>query len=483
MGEREVGALLWESETLLSLLLNAAVTLLVLALIFRISLSQPGLLFLTFFFFFYCAWRLVSVFYIDVFGPIVSEQLERSIGPGLAAVPLGASHVLVLLMLLVSFHPQRLKALAAASNFKMSSFLPTGRLDLFNLAFWVILLFEVALWIEMLTRGTIPLFSKIERLDYSRQFGGFLHGRLMDWGPMLAFQLGLLFATPVLRGARFDYRFGALFGSLMVYLLFVGHRFSSFFLYFSFFIMPMGSIVLGRSKAAAFDNLAFYRMLRALWLPVACLGVLVLGALTYSYTVVRGAESELLQAKLTQRLLVQQGEMWWMTYERVFLHGDWNAPLAFVKLFLDPFNPNRNSTMQLLMELGLPIERAHALLDLGVAYTGGWPEVLFELGGPVNGFILVVLSAIMFSEFLFLVTRCIVEQRYATCFFLTPILYAVEVYLASGMMNSFIQLTFMTKLGAAIFVYVLEDRWRARLMVSASPGAGQAMALEKEVTP
>ncbi|XUJ34925.1 hypothetical protein ACQ5SK_03235 [Bradyrhizobium japonicum] len=94
---------------------------------------------------------------------------------------------------------------------------------------------------------------------------------------MLAFQLGLLFATPVLRGARFDYRFGALFGSLMVYLLFVGHRFSSFFLYFSFFIMPMGSIVLGRSKAAAFDNLAFYRMLRALWLPVACLGVLVLG--------------------------------------------------------------------------------------------------------------------------------------------------------------------------------------------------------------
>ncbi|XUJ37228.1 DUF6418 domain-containing protein [Bradyrhizobium japonicum] len=134
--------------------------------------------------------------------------------------------------------------------------------------------------------------------------------------------------------------------------------------------------------------------------------------------------------------------------------------MAFVKLFLDPFNPNRNSTMQLLMELGLPIERAHALLDLGVAYTGGWPEVLFELGGPVNGFILVVLSAIMFSEFLFLVTRCIVEQRYATCFFLTPILYAVEVYLASGMMNSFIQLTFMTKLGAAIFVYVLEDRWR-----------------------
>lgn len=482
-GGREVSALLWDSEALLALLLNVSVTLLVFALIARISLREPGLLFLNFFFCFVCAWRLISVFYIDVSGPVASEQLERSVGPGLAAVPLAACQIFVFLMLLVSFHPQRLKSLAAPSNLNMSNFLPAGRLDLFNLAFWIVLLFEVALWIEMLSRGSIPIVGKIERLDYSRQFGGFLHGRLMDWGPMLAFQLGLLFAAPVLRGARFDRRFGALFGGLMVYLLFVGHRFSSFFLYFSFFIMPLGCILLGRSKAAAFDRSAFFRMLRTLWLPVAGLGVLVLGALTYSYAVVRGGESGLLQAKLTQRLLVQQGEMWWMTYERVFLHGDWNAPLAFIKLFLDPFNPNRNSTMQLLMELGLPIERTHALLESGIAYTGGWPEVLFELGGPVNGFLLTAISAIIFSEFLFLLTRCVVEERYATCFFLTPILYAVELNLTSGMMNSFIQLTFMTKLGVAIFVYVLEDRWRARLVASISPGADQATVFEKEVTP
>nr|WP_249784620.1 DUF6418 domain-containing protein [Bradyrhizobium sp. IC3195] len=470
-----------EPEPLLALMLNITVTFSVFALIARVSLSQPGLLLLAFLFLFSCVWRLASVFYIDVFGPIFSEQLGRSIGPGIAVVPLGVCQAAVLLMLLVSFHPRRLEALAGAPNSRISSLLPAGGLDLFSLAFWVVLLFELALWIEMLNRGAIPLFNKLERIDYSRQLGGFLHGRLMDWGPMLAFQLGLLFAMPALRGARFDYRFGGLFGGLMVYLLLVGHRFSSFFLYFSFFIMPLGSILLGRGQAAGFDKSAFFRMLRGLWLPVTGLGLVVLGALTYSYTVVRGAESELLQTKLTQRLLVQQGEMWWMTYERVFVYGDWNALLASVKLFLDPFNPNRNSTMQLLMELSLPIERAHALLDWGVAYTGGWPEVSFELGGPVNGFILVVLSAIMFSEFLFLLTRCVVEERYATCFFLTPILYAIEVYLVSGMMNSFIQLTFMIKLGAAIFVYALEDRWRASLIASASYGMSEATALEREV--
>ncbi len=478
-----MGAMLWDSNALLAFFLNASAALLVFALIARISLAEPGLLLLNFLFCFVCSWRLISVLYLDIFGPIASEQLERSIGPGLASVPLGACQILVFLMLLASFHPQRLKALAVTSNFRMLNVLPAGRFDFFNLVFWIVLLFEVALWIEMLRGGTIPIISKIERLDYSRELGGFLHGRLMDWGPMLAFQLGLFFGAPVLRGARFDYRFAALFGGLMFYLLFVGHRFSSFFLYFSFFIMPLGCILLGRSKAAAFDHSAFFRMLRALWLPVAGLAALVLGALIYSYAVVRAGESESLEAKLTQRLLVQQGEMWWMTYERVFLHGDWNARRAFFRLFVDPFNPNRNSTMQLLMELGLPTERAHDLFNWGIAYAGGWPEVLFELSGPINGFLLAAISAILFAEFLFLLTRCVVEERYVTCFFLTPILYAIEINFASGMMNSFIQLTFMTKLAAAIFVYVLEDRWRAWMTASISPRVDQATVLEKEVMP
>ena len=70
------------------------------------------------------------------------------------------------------------------------------------------------------------------------------------------------------------------------------------------------------------------------------------------------------------------------------------------------------------MELGLPLDHAHYIIAQGSSYDGGWPEVFFELGGPFGGFILVALSAIAFSEFMFLMMRCIVQERFATCFFI-----------------------------------------------------------------
>ena len=127
--------------------------------------------------------------------------------------------------------------------------------------------------------------------------------------------------------------------------------------------------------------------------------------------------------------------------------------------------------MQFLMELALPLQRAHYIIAQGSAYTGGWPEVFFELGGPIGGFVLVALSAIVFSEFMFLLTRCIVQERFATCFFLTPIVFALSITIVSGMVNSFIQMTFLIKVAVALVVYITEDKWRLRL-ISADHSAG-----------
>ncbi len=86
------------------------------------------------------------------------------------------------------------------------------------------------------------------------------------------------------------------------------------------------------------------------------------------------------------------------------------------------------------------------------------------MGGPIGGFVLAALSAILFSEFMFLLTRCIVQERFATCFFLTPILFALSISVVAGMVNSYIQVTFMIKAMAVLVVYVAEDRWRSTLI-------------------
>ncbi|MGY3357508.1 hypothetical protein ACVWZK_004171 [Bradyrhizobium sp. GM0.4] len=64
---------------------------------------------------------------------------------------------------------------------------------------------------------------------------------------------------------------------------------------------------------------------------------------------------------------------------------------------------------------------------------------------------------------MFLLARCIVQERYVTCFFLTPVLYAFSLYIVTGMVNSFIQVTFFVKLAIAVLVFAAEEKWRLSL--------------------
>lgn len=453
------------SGSLFAALTSAAAVAISLCGFLWIVVRRPGLGIVCFFVLFAFAWRLVSVLYIDLFGPIFSDQLVQELGPGMAAVPLAASQGLVVIALLYSFRGSRVRHLVDADESSGDSRLLPGGLSFSNLAFVAASLFIVALALELLVRGPIPLFAGIERFDYTRQYGGPLHLRLLEWGPMLAFQLGVFFAIPLLRDRLSDWRFAALFGTLLVYLFLAGHRFSSLYVYSSFFVMPIGAVLIVRRGTSPHGEISSRKVLRHLTIAGGALLVLIAIAVFYSYTVVRGEGAALL-AKLSERVLVQQGEMWWMTYDRVFLHGDWNGSHAAYKLFVDPFDPSRNSTMQFLMEQALPLQRAHHIIAQGSAYAGGWPEVFFELGGPIGGFLLVALAAIVFSEFMFLLMRCVVQERFVTCVFLTPILFALSITIVSGMVNSFIQVTFLIKMTAALLVYVAEDKWRASLFLS-----------------
>lgn len=423
-------------------------------------MRRPALACIFFFFFFAFLWRLASVAYIDVAGPVFAEQLEREIGPGIAAVPIAVSQLIVIAALLFAFSPQRTLELREPQGSVLHP-AARGGVPLSDLALAAAVLFAIGLWVELIARGPIPLFVGIERFDYSQQFGGPLHHRLLEWGAMLAFVLGVFFVAPTFRQCPFDRRFGFVFASLLIYLFMVGHRFSSLYAYGSFFLMPIGAALLRKEAEGDWLKATFgHRAVRSFLVMGGGLLIMIVCSVAYSYLIVRRFEGDELITKISQRVLVQQGEMWWATFERIFLRGEWDGSVAFYKLFIEPFDPGRNSTMQFLMEIGLPIERAHEILRQGSAYTGGWPEVLFELGGPLGGMLLVMLTAVIFAEFMFLLVKCIIQERYATCLFLAPILFAISINIVSGMVNSFIQMTFAIKLAAALIVYFTEDKWR-----------------------
>ena len=75
-----------------------------------LAVRRPALGLIFFFFLFAFAWRLLSVLYIDLFGPLFSDQLERDIGPGISALPIAISQGLVFMAVLFSFRRQRMRA-------------------------------------------------------------------------------------------------------------------------------------------------------------------------------------------------------------------------------------------------------------------------------------------------------------------------------------------------------------------------------------
>src|SRR6187549_4425 len=95
-----------------------------------IAVKRPELGMIFFFVLFAFAWRLVSVLYIDLSGPVFSDQLARDIGPGIAALPMALSQGIVVMAMLFSFRRQRLRNLVGPDGAGLASRLPPGRFSL-----------------------------------------------------------------------------------------------------------------------------------------------------------------------------------------------------------------------------------------------------------------------------------------------------------------------------------------------------------------
>jgi hypothetical protein len=419
-----------------------------------LALNRPYLIVLFIFFLFAAAWRVVSALYIDVAGPVRSEQLSRSVGPGIAAVPLVLSYLLILLATVIVFRRNRIRRLLSRPRIGYS--VATGSPTVQDVAFVFAGLFSLALWLQFLWIGHIPFFSGLERFDYTEQYGGVFHAMLMEYGPMYALILGVFCCAPFLRGQGFDQRFIGLVAALFLYLFLAGHRFSAFYSYGSFFLVPVGAIfMLGLEQV---DNVAFrsavQRFSRGLLAGSVILVAAVGLALHRSYTVTRAGSA----SGFLDRLLVQQSEMWWLTFERVFSAGSWSFSESADFIFLNPIEPLRNTTIQYLMARAIP-DRVHEVLNTGTQYAGGFPEIMFELGGIWIGLGLVFLFGLLLAEYMFFLVSCFLQERFASTVLLTAILYTLAVTFVGGMLNSYVVWTFAIKVSITAIVVQLEARW------------------------
>jgi hypothetical protein len=423
-------------------------------------LNRRPVIFLSFFFIiFTLAWRMSATMFIDLEGPVYSSQLVRDIGPGTASIIHSMAYVVSLLPFLYCFRPAAVEAWCADSERRGAT---RGEITLSDITFVLSLIFLSFLFFDLVRRGSIPLFSRIERFNYA---GGGAHRWMIKYGNFVAFWWGLMFTAEFIRQRRFDWRMLGLLGASAVYALLTGNRFSAFYSQSSFFVASWAAIVALTYKSS--EGSVFYwikqRFIsRAARLAVA--GFVVVAAGTISFAVynnlanVRGYVGGDIWRQAFDRTLIQPSEIGWTSFERVFESGQARPSVAFHFLFEDPINPTRNTSIQYLMFATIGEPRTTDHLSRGFQFAGGFPEIFFELFGPYLAWPFLLGTGCIAAGLTALMVRGTLRGNYASAFLSLYVLYGFYIMYIGGMLNFATTETYWVKIAALAATLFIEAR-------------------------
>lgn len=396
--------------------------------------------------------RILAGAYIDVAGPVFAEELFADIGSGNSTPLLLLCLLLIVLPVAWVLSPRRLARMLPQRH---SLSKPRFAKAMADLVFWLSLAFTLALFFQLLSGGVIPLFQQIERYDFNRDAGA-LHGVLLEHGNIFALLIGGLCVYPRLHGGRIDWRFCLILLLWLSYFFLTGHRFSPFYSLGSFFLMPFSLVIVQRR----------IRISPIALLAAMSIFAMVGYALFNSYTEVRGFEGDTLLFKLEQRILVQPTELWWVTYERVVVNGQWDGLSAAHFLFVAPFEAARNTTIQYLMMQALDLNYAWNLIQGGFQYAGGYPEILFELFGFPGALPVIFLIGLATAGILHILLSSLARGYFVSFLFASYVYYALTILYIGGMLNFLVAWTFWVKIVGLMLAMLLEPRFHRANIIS-----------------
>jgi hypothetical protein len=438
----------------------------------RIAVLCFGLSFFTFLFYIFCrrpvifvsfffiiftlAWRLTATMFIDLQGPVYSSQLVRDIGPGIATVIHSIAYIVILIPFLFFFRQSAIdRWCAEAEQTRRNS----RAITLSDATFAIFVIFFFVLLFDLARNGTIPLFGRMERYQYS---GGWAHRLISQYGNFFAFWCGLMFAARYIRDRQFDVRILGLLCGMMAYSFLTGSRFSAFYSQFGFFIIPWGGVIAlqQRTVSNSFSWIGqTFASRRSRLIAISLIVVLatvVSFALYNNLTKVRGYAGEEVWNQFFERVLIQPSEIGWSSFERVFERGRFEPSVAFNFLFQHPIDPNRNTSIQYLMFATIGEPRTTDQVLKGFQLAGGFPEIFFELFGPYLAWLFLLGAGCIVAALTAYVIRGVLLGNYASAFLALYVLFGFYVMYIGGTLNFLLPWTYWVKVAAFVIVLIAE---------------------------
>jgi hypothetical protein len=430
--------------------------------ILYIAAYRPVILIGFFFILFTLVWRTAATIFIDLAGPVLSTQTDRYVGPGLATPLYVLAYFVTLAPFLLLLRPAAVQHWLHDTNRERAA---PGMMTLSDITVIISLVFVGYLYFDLIRIGTIPLFARLERFVYTAQYSGAAHRWLVLYGNLVTFWWGVMFAAERLRNRRIDIRYLGLLGILMLYMLLTGNRFSAFYSFGSFFVTPLAAVIAAdirdnRSVAPfSWIGKAFRRRDLMAFSAVIVLAAMVSSAGIYNNLAnVRQFQGDEIFSQFWERLLVQPSELGWISYERVFSFGQWQPDRVFDFLFQAPLDASRNTTPQFLMLATIGEPRTYEHISGGSQLAGGFPEIFFELFGPVYAWPFIFGAGYIAAGLTAVVVKGVIQGRYASAFLSLYVLFGFYVMYIGGMLNFVATPIYWIKIAALATALLLEAK-------------------------
>jgi hypothetical protein len=415
------------------------------------------------------AWRVVSISYIDLFGPLYAYQIYEYVGGSAYAPVFALACATVVAPFFLFFGDRGARHLADCADERLALDDPAARqaggrtfADLVALAAAAL---AVLLFVTMLLKGPVPIFAGIEQADYKGEAASFLHNLYMPYQMIVTFFLGAVFAHHKIRTGRFHAPMIAACVLLLFYAFLTGNRFSYFFSFTTQFLAPLAAaigVLSVRSgvhrKPWAWLGATFTKnQLRfgAVFLLLIAGGVGA--ALVNSYFNIRFSDSDWAQQALLQRILVQPTELTWMALDRVFRLGNVDGWAVLDFVFAHPIDPLKNTSPQYLMLRTVGSQVTFHHLAEGAQFAGGFPGVLFEALGPYWVWPLLLALGFLTAGLSFLIVRAIALGHFLTVAFGAYVLFGILVMYIGGMLNFAMQWTYFVKVAVFCLALAIEN--------------------------
>jgi hypothetical protein len=281
----------------------------------------------------------------------------------------------------------------------------------------------------------------------------------------VTFWWGVMFAAERLRNRRIDIRYLGMLGLLMLYMFLTGNRFSAFYSFGSFFVIPLAGVIAvevrDRRSAVPFAWIgkAFQRRDLIAFSAVVVLAAIVSCVGIYNNLVnVRQFHGDEIASQFWERLLVQPSELGWISYQRVFNSGQWQPDRVFDFLFQAPLDASRNTTPQFLMLETIGEPRTYEHISGGFQFAGGFPEIFFELFGPLYAWPFIFGAGYIAAGLTAVIVKGVVQGRYASTFLSLYVLFGFYVMYIGGMLNFVMTPVYWIKIAALAMALLLEAR-------------------------